>query len=84
VNATYVGKLCADDWGLWRTCKLNIDRARTGLDHFELSGEERIMLAQRLDALWRDIEEAPKSRRWKLRDRVGDRVRWYEEPEEVG
>jgi len=25
----------------------------------------------------------PKSRKWKLRARVGDRVRWYEDPEEV-
>ncbi len=84
VNGAYVAKLCSDDWGLWRTCKLNIDRARTGLDRFELSGEERSVLAQRFDELWRHIEEAPKSRRWRIRDRVGDRVRWYEEPEEVG
>ncbi len=27
-------------------------------------------------------EDAPKSRRWKLRARLGDRVRWYQEPEE--
>ena len=27
---------------------------------------------------------APKSGRWKMRNRVGDKVRWYEEPEEVG
>jgi hypothetical protein len=84
VNAAYVAKLCSDDWGLWRTCKLNIERARESLVHFELSDEERATLVRRLDALWGHIEEAPKSRRWKLRDRVGDRVRWYEEPEEVG
>ena len=38
---------------------------------------------RRLDELWRRIEDAPKSTKWKLRDRVGDRVKWYEEPEEV-
>jgi hypothetical protein len=84
VNAAYVGKLCAEDWGLWRTCKLNIERAREGVAHFELSGEERGTLVRRLDTVWRHIEETPKTRRWRLRDRVGDRVRWYEEPEEVG
>jgi hypothetical protein len=31
----------------------------------------------------RAVEDAPKSLRWKLRDRIGDRVRWYEEPDEV-
>jgi hypothetical protein len=30
------------------------------------------------------IEETPKSAKWKLRDRIGDRKRWYELPEEVG
>jgi hypothetical protein len=29
------------------------------------------------------MEAAPKSRRWRLRAKVGDRKRWYEEPEEV-
>jgi hypothetical protein len=84
VNAAYVGKLCAEDWGLWRTCKLNIERTRAGLDRFGLADDELSLLSGRLDTLWHHIEEAPKSRRWKLRDRVGDRVRWYEEPEEVG
>ena len=28
-------------------------------------------------------ESAPKSIKWKLRANVGDRVRWYELPEEV-
>ena len=28
-------------------------------------------------------ESAPKSMKWKLRANVGDRVRWYELPEDV-
>jgi hypothetical protein len=42
------------------------------------------VLADRLESLLSRIEAAPKSRRWKLRARIGDKVRWYEEPEEVG
>ena len=29
------------------------------------------------------IEAAPKSRAWRLRSRIGERVKWYETPEEV-
>jgi hypothetical protein len=29
-------------------------------------------------------ESAPKGVKWRLRANVGDRVRWYELPEEVG
>ncbi len=42
------------------------------------------MAEPRLERLWDAIESAPKSGRWKMRNRVGDKVRWYEEPEEVG
>ena len=30
------------------------------------------------------IEAAPKSTKWKLRARVGEKKTWYQEPEEVG
>ena len=46
--------------------------------------EESEIVVSRLDELDTHIEEMPKSRKWKLRDRVGERVRWYQEPEEVG
>lgn len=83
VNGDYIAKLCADDWGLWRTCRQSIDLAAASLDRFELADAEREILDKRLKALTHRVEAEPKSRRWKLRDRVGDRVRWYEEPEEV-
>jgi len=83
VNGAYIAKLCANDWGLWRTCKLNVERARLAIEDTDLSEADRRLLTERLEALWRHIEGAPKSRRWKLRNRVGDRVRWYVEPEEV-
>jgi hypothetical protein len=38
---------------------------------------------ERLDRLWERIERESKSTKWKMRNRVGDKVRWYEEPEEV-
>jgi hypothetical protein len=41
-------------------------------------------VAGRLASLQRWIAEAPKSRAWKLRDKIGERKRWYELPEEVG
>jgi hypothetical protein len=83
INGTRIAELCADDWGLWRTCKQNIERARTSVGGFGLSDAEAAVIDERMQALWQRIEAEPKSRRWRLRDRVGDRVRWYEMPEEV-
>jgi hypothetical protein len=41
-------------------------------------------VVSRLDDLRKRIDAEPKSTKWKLRARVGERVQWYEEPEEVG
>jgi hypothetical protein len=83
INADQVALLCSRDWGLWRTCKLNVQRTREALDTYGFSAADRSLLAGRLDALWGRIEQRPKSRAWRLRARVGDRVRWYDEPDET-
>ena len=50
------------------------------LADLDVAGE---VVEERLGELWRRIDDEPKSGRWRLRARVGDRVRWYELPEEV-
>jgi hypothetical protein len=83
VNAEEVARLTADDWGLWRTTQMNIDRVRERAVTVGLSDEEHRQVMERLDALAAAIDAAPKSRGWRLRDRIGDRKRWYENPDEV-
>ena len=83
INGSYIGSLCAADWGLWRTCKLNLQRSAEALATYGFSDEERTQITRRIERLWDMIEATPKSVKWKLRDRVGDRKQWYEEPEEV-
>ena len=84
INAKRVAQLCAADWGLWRTTKMNVERTRQALAGDDFAPEVRAVAEPRLERLWDAIEAAPKSSRWKMRNRVGDKVRWYEEPEEVG
>lgn len=38
---------------------------------------------EQLKALERAAEDAPKSRRWRMRSRIGERKRWCETPEET-
>jgi hypothetical protein len=45
--------------------------------------DERLADARRgLKALRDQVDAEPKSTRWRIRARVGDRVRWCEEPDE--
>jgi len=84
VNAAYIASLTASDWGLWRTARMNLERVREGVAGYDVGAGLQAAVVARVDALWERIEAEPKSRGWRLRDRVGDRKRWYEVPDEVG
>jgi hypothetical protein len=78
-----VTALASDDWGLQHTFELNLARLRDGLTELPVSADVGATIGRRIDALTQALEDAPKSRRWKLRARIGERKQWYEEPEEV-
>lgn len=84
INAARIAALCADDWGLWRTSRMNVERARDGVAGYGLSDVDRAAIGGRLAHIWDAVERAPKSRAWRMRDRIGDRKQWYDDPEEVG
>jgi hypothetical protein len=79
IDADRIAEVCADDWGWYRTTIGSLQRCREGVDRY-LEGEA--IATGRLDAIADAIEQAPKSRRWKLRAKVGERKRWYELPED--
>jgi hypothetical protein len=80
INAAYLARLTSEDWGLHRTLQLNSGRVRDAAKELDVDAG---LINQRLDELWTRIDAQPKSFKWKLRARVGDRVSWYELPEEV-
>ncbi len=82
IEADFIADLCSRDWGLWRTSKRTIERCIANLASYSLPAEAAELIAERLQGLCDRIDATPKSARWKLRSRIGDRVRWYEEPEE--
>ncbi|HSK15682.1 MAG TPA: nucleotidyltransferase family protein [Gaiellaceae bacterium] len=83
ISMARVAELCAADWGLWRTFTANVAECRDRAGGYDLEDVVHARVAERADHLLTRIEEEPKSRGWKLRARVGERVRWYELPEEV-
>lgn len=83
INAGRVAQLCADDWGLWRTVTGGLDRTAAFAAAAPLDAAQRATLTERTAALRNVLEQAPKSLKWKMRAKVGERVRWYELPEEV-
>jgi hypothetical protein len=84
INARRIAELCARDWGLHRTATINLGRLGEHLVSLEVPDADRRRIAAGIERIGEEMETAPKSRGWRMRARVGERVRWYEEPDEVG
>ncbi|HEX6400733.1 MAG TPA: hypothetical protein VF108_09750 [Actinomycetota bacterium] len=82
-----IGKVVADDWGWWRTVTMNLEKIAhfAEEEHSDLVPEARTFEpAPQARALRGCCEDVPKPLKWKMRAKVGDRVQWYQLPEEVG
>ena len=80
-----ITKLCAQDWGLYKTTSMNLERVEEMLADKALnfSVDERNLITKRIRKIQKAFDEMPKSVAWKMRNKVGTRVRWYQEVEEV-
>jgi hypothetical protein len=84
VNAAIVVKTLASDWGFWRTVTANLKLLDQRLDGYEgLSIEDRKVVHMRITQLLDRIETEPKTLVWKVRAKVGERVKWYKDVEEL-
>lgn len=83
INASRIADLASGDWGLYHTFELNLAKLTQGIDVAGFDSQGATAVRRRIEALQQALEDAPKSRAWRLRARIGERKRWYEEPEEV-
>jgi hypothetical protein len=81
IDAGYIASLCADDWGLCKTISLTLNKLLMFLSKYELEPEAKQILSTRINKLLHSIQIVPKSFKWKLRDKVGEKKRWYDLPE---
>jgi hypothetical protein len=82
-----IGRIVSGDWGWWRTVTMNLDKLAhfAAEEHGDLVPEARTYdPAAQANRIRQHCEEVPKPMKWKLRAKVGDRVQWFQEPEEVG
>jgi hypothetical protein len=80
-----IAALCGEDWGLYKTTSMNLQRVEELLsaEDLGLSQEQGEVVLRRIQKIASVLESMPKSAAWKMRNLVGTRVRWYAEVEEV-
>lgn len=82
IDQDYILDLCCDDWGWYRTLTDSIDKCIEMAPDY-LEEPRRSTVISKLQKLRRMMDERPKSLRWKMRAKVGERVRWYQLPDEI-
>ena len=82
ISLPRVRSVLGKDWGFSHTVLRNTRKVAELWSQEPLPGATHDVAVQ-IASLEQAIEDAPKSRAWRLRSRVGERVRWYETPEEV-
>jgi len=78
-------EMVGSDWGWWRTSTGSLEKlpALLAENPALVPANARFDPLAQATRLLDAAASAPKSMKWKLRANVGDRVRWYELPEEV-
>lgn len=84
INIKWVAELCAKEWGLWRTTTMNLDKVKQLAHHYpQLDEVQKTHVTKQVDTILARLNDEPKPLAWRIRDRVGDRVKWYKDVDEV-
>jgi hypothetical protein len=99
IDASYIAKLLAEDWGFWYTATTNLKKLGKFVSEIDKLGieaqintqkiekKDREEIAEKVQFLLDRIEKEEKSFKWKMRAKIGIKKKWYnpvERPETVG
>jgi hypothetical protein len=83
LSLTRLAQVCGEDWGLFTTVTDNLAACADHLAELSIGTADAARIAGRIGLIRQALEDAPKSLPWRMRARVGRRVKWYQVPEEV-
>lgn len=85
INKKVILGYLTKDWGFWKTVVDNLDMLKGFVDKYpQLSDEDKSIVRSRIDFILNEIERAPKSFKWKMRSKIGTKMKWYQEVDELG
>ena len=83
INIDYVSKLCSINWGLWKTIIENLNKIDKELYKYLTDQKLINELKQTILKLKNNINIEKKSLSWKMRNLIGDRIKWYRDVDEL-
>jgi hypothetical protein len=83
ISLPRIAAVLGADWGFCHTTEQNLGKLAGQWAIAPVPDPAQDVPAQ-IERLRTAISAAPKSRAWRMRSRIGERIRWYQLPEEVG
>ncbi len=80
VDTRVLNRVLGADWGFWHTATTNLDRLAAGIEGYDVfSADDRTDVTAKIDQLRGELEQCPKTLKWKSRSLLGTKVSWYNE-----
>jgi len=83
VNEAYIAKLLSGDWGFYHTVTNNLNKTKLLLQDYEIPPNDKEDVVSKIDRLLTRIENEPKSSKFKMRARIGEKKKWYNDVDET-
>lgn len=81
LNMDYITELCSRDWGLYNTVTDNLEWISEFIRKQASSLKGSKELVQKLATIQNYLRASKKRLRWKIRDLIGERIKWYKQVE---
>ncbi|MHB1421168.1 MAG: hypothetical protein ACYCX4_16595 [Bacillota bacterium] len=83
IDLDYLCSVLCNDWGFYYTFTLNIEKAKDFLTKYAvLTNEQQRIISDKFEHVLEILGKAPKTLRWKVRAKVGTKIKWYQEVNE--
>ena len=86
INRKHIGHALAEDWGFWYDAISNLDKvihfAQKYGESGKLNSEQFKTILARISNLKKAIDETPKTKQWKKREKDGIKKKWWNDVEE--
>jgi hypothetical protein len=84
LDVSYLCRILKDDWGFYYTFTQNLHKLQSFIPTFaQIAEKDQATVQSRIEKLLESVENTPKTLRWKLRSKIGTRMRWYNEVTET-